>query len=93
MGRRTNAYNLTMELEEIEDNKGMFIVVYDFHDLKPSKRFWHNLRRISENNEESGLIQYSVYKALGLKEALTVSRLAQSYGAESLIFQAEEYAE
>ena len=80
-----------MEHEELEDSEETFIVVYDFHDLKPSKKFWHNLKRISQGNEETGLIQYSVYKAHGIKEALIVSKLAESYGADSLIFQAEEY--
>jgi hypothetical protein len=91
MGRRSRAQSLITEHEEMEDSDEMFIVVYDFHDLKPSKKFWHNLRRISQDNEGTGLIQYSVYKAQGIKEALIVSKLAESYGAESLIFQAEEY--
>ncbi|MCJ7732788.1 hypothetical protein MUP51_10780 [Candidatus Bathyarchaeota archaeon] len=93
MGRRSNAQSLVEDLDEVDDREGIFIIVYDFHGFKPSKRFWENLKRISDENKETGLIQYSVYKAYGVKEALVVSKLAESYGAETLIFSVEEYTQ
>jgi hypothetical protein len=93
MGRRSNAQSLVEDLDEFDDRKGIFIIVYDFHGFKPSKRFWENLKRISDENKETGLIQYSVYKACGVKEALVVSKLAENYGAETLIFSVEEYTQ
>jgi len=91
MARRSKAQHLLNEYKEIEDQDQTFIVVYDFHGFKPSKRFWENLHRITDENPESGLIQYSVYKATCLKEALIVNQLAEEYGAATLIFTAHEY--
>ena len=90
MSRRSRAQNLLKDYEEIEDQDGTFIVVYDFLGFKPSKRFWENLHRICDESPESGLIQYSVYKANSLKEALIINQLAQEYGAATMIFKAEE---
>jgi hypothetical protein len=91
MARRSKAQHLLNEYEEIEDQDQTFIVVYDFHGFKPSKRFWENLHRISNENPESGLIQYSVYRAIGLREALVVNHLAEEYGAATMMFTAHEY--
>lgn len=91
MARRSRAQNLLKEYEAVEDHDRTFIVVYDFLGFKPSKRFWENLHRISEERHESGLIQYSVYRANGLKEALAVNQLAQEYSATTIMFIAEEY--
>lgn len=90
MARRSRAQNLLNEYEEIENQDGTFIVVYDFLGFKPSKRFWENLHRISDSCPESGLIRYSVYRANALKEALIVNQLAQEYGAATMVFRAEE---
>lgn len=91
MARRSKAQQLLNEYEEIEDQVQTFIVVYDFLGFKPSKRFWENLHRINDENPESGLIQYSVYKANTLKEALVVNQLAKEYGADTMMFTAKEY--
>ena len=91
MARRSRAETLIQEYEGVEDNENKFIVVYDFLGFKPSKRFWENLHRLSEEDPVSGLIQYSVYRANGLKKALAVNRLAIEYGAATMMFIAEEY--
>jgi hypothetical protein len=91
MGRRSIAQILFDEMEEIEDEKETFIIVYDFRGFKPSKRFWENLKRIGKENEDTGLVQYSVYLANGLKEAIVVARLAEFYGADAMIFSVKEY--
>lgn len=93
MGRHSKAQILQKDIEDHEDKKETFLIVYDFIGFKPSKRFWENLSRISNENEHSGLIQYSVYLACSLREAIAVARLAESYGADSMIFSAEEYQE
>jgi len=93
MGRRSNAQVLQEDMEEIEDEQETFLIIYDFIGLKPSKRFWENLSRISMESALSGLIQYSVYLACSLREAILVARLAESYDADSMIFSAKEYQE
>ena len=91
MGRRSKAQSLIEELEDIQEKVEPFIIVYDFRGFKPSKRFWENLKRISEEKPDTGLIQYSVYFASSLSEAILIARLAESYGAEALIFSVKEY--
>jgi len=70
------------------DEEGIWIVVYDFRGLKPSPRFWVNLRRLKES-ADCRSVQYSVVVAGSRGAAAAVSRLASHYGADVAVFRGE----
>lgn len=70
------------------DEEGTWIVVYDFRDIKPSPRFWVNLRRLKELTSCRS-VQYSVVVAGSRGDAAAVARLASHYGADVAAFKVE----
>ena len=74
--------------EEDSEEGGTWIVVYDFRDLKPSPRFWVNLRRLKELTSCRS-VQYSVVVAGSRGDAAAVARLASHYGADVAAFKGE----
>jgi hypothetical protein len=70
------------------DEEGTWIVVYDFRAIKPSPRFWVNLRRLKEL-ADCRSIQYSVVVAESRRTADAAARLASHYGADVVVFRGE----
>ena len=89
MGRKSLAKKI-YETISTEKEKGTWLVLYDFKAIKPSSKFWTNLKRIQTIVGEGGLIQYSVFKTQSKRGALTVVKLAQHYGANTEIYKAEK---
>lgn len=78
------------EETETDDEKGTWLVLYDFKGIKPSGKFWTNLKRVHALVGEGSLIQYSVFTTESKRGAITAVRLAKHYGAQVKLFKAEE---
>ena len=90
MGRRSLAEELLEKAEQYEEIKGTWLVIYDFKGVKPSPRFWGNLKRLMGLLGEGSLVQYSVFRTGSRRGAVVAIMLAEHYGAEVLTFQGEE---
>ena len=66
-----------------------WIVLYDFHGIKPNSRFWYNLKRLAKLAGDGSLVQYSVFMTRSKRGALTAVKLAEHYGAEILLIKGE----
>ncbi len=86
---QTSLAQRILDEESSTEEEGTWIVVYDFRDLKPSPRFWVNLRRLKELTSCRS-IQYSVVVVTGNRgAAAAVARLASHYGANVAVFRGE----
>ena len=90
MGRKSLAEKYHEQVEEDhEEERGTWLVLYDFKGIKPSTKFWTNMKRVEELVDGGSLIQYSVFKTASKRGAITVLRLAEHYGAETILYRAE----
>ena len=78
------------EETETDDETGSWLVLYDFIGIKPSSKFWTNLKRIQAIVGAGTLIQYSVFTTDSKRGAITAVKLAKHYGAQVKLFKAEE---
>ena len=77
------------ELEE--DEKGVFIVVYDFKGRSYNpKEFYQALTRLKDEGYFMDRIQKSVYLVDSLKTAMIISELGKHYGAEVKCYKVEK---
>jgi len=90
MGRRSLAEELLEKAEQYEEIKGNWLVIYDFKGVKPSPRFWGNLKRLMRLLGEGSMVQYSVFKTGSRKGAAATVMLAEHYGAQVLTFRGRE---
>ncbi len=78
------------EETETDDEKGPWLVLYDFKGIKPNSKFWTNLKRAQAIVGEGALIQYSVLTTDSKRGAITAVKLAKHYGAQVKLFKATE---
>jgi len=78
------------EETETDDETGSWLILYDFKGIKPSSKFWTNLKRIQAIVGAGTLIQYSAFKTDSKRGAITAVKLAKHYGAQVKLFKAEE---
>lgn len=91
MGRKSMAEKLYERVKgDHEEELGTWLVLYDFKGLKPSTKFWTNVKRVMNLVNGGSLIQYSVFKTASKRGAITVLRLAKHYGADTILYGAEE---
>ena len=88
MGRKSLAQKIFEETEP-DNEKGTWLILYDFKGIKPNSKFWTNLKRIQKLVGEGTLIQYSVFKTSTKQGAITAHKLAKHYGATTEIYKAE----
>jgi hypothetical protein len=86
MPKKNLAEEIYDELEDEVESEAEWIVVYDFNGVKPHLNFWTNIHRLASLGGDSKLIQFSVFKTKNRRVAYAVKRLAEHYGAETLIF-------
>jgi hypothetical protein len=67
-----------------------WIVVYDFIGLKPNPRFWKNLEKMMMLSTVKRL-QYSVLIASKEGDARAAARLADYYGADTVVFRCRRW--
>ena len=90
MGRRSLAEELLEKAERYEEIKGTWLVIYDFKGVKPSPRFWGNLKRLIGLLGEGCMPQYSVFRTGSRRGAAATVMLAEHYGAQVLTFRGTE---
>ena len=90
MGRKSLAEKYYQQVEEdYEEDRGAWLVLYDFKGIKANSKFWINMKRVEVLVDGGSLIQYSVFTTDSKRGAITVLRLAKHYGAETILFRAE----
>jgi len=76
--------------DQYEEIKGTWLVIYDFKGVKPSPRFWGNLKRLMGLIEDGSMVQYSVFRTRSRRGAVVAVMLAEHYGAQVLTFRGKE---
>ncbi|RLF82394.1 hypothetical protein DRN38_00040 [Thermococci archaeon] len=78
--------------KEIEsDEKGSYIIVYDFGNRRYNpKEFYYAIMDLINNGHKIVRIQKSVYLTDSLRTALAIKELAKHYGAEVRVFKVEK---
>ena len=92
MPRRSIAEKILKEVE-ISDDKGKYIIVYDFplrYGEKISIKFYKNLHRILLHDKNSINIQKSVIMVSSLKISKAIAKLIKHYGGKVQIFRVHE---
>jgi len=90
VGRKSLAEELLEKAEQYEEIKGTWLVIYDFKGLKPSPRFWGNLKRLMRLVGEGSMVQYSVFRIGSRRGAVAAVMLAEHYGAQVMTFKGDE---
>ncbi len=90
MGRISLAKKFYEETKNISKKDGTWLVLYDFKGIKPSTKYWTNLNRIIKITGGGSLIQYSVFTTTDKRAAAVAKRLAEHYGAETIVYKVEK---
>ena len=89
MGRRSLADKLFEPYMEEDPGEDSWLVIYDFQGVKPTTKFYDNLKRIQAQTQEGKLIQYSVYMTKDQRAAKAIRDLVQHYHGEATLFKGE----
>ncbi len=90
MGRMSLANKIYEQVEEdYKEEGGAWLVLYDFKGTKANTKFWTNMKRVENLVDGGSLIQYSAFTTTSKRGAITVSRLAEHYGGETLLYKVE----
>ena len=90
MGRKSVAIKIYEQVkEDYEEERGTWLVLYDFKGVKANSKFWVNMKRVENLVDGGSLIQYSAFSTGSKRGAITVSKLVKHYGGESLLYRAE----
>ena len=90
MGRKSLATIFYEDTENIPEEEGTWLALYDFKGIKPSTKYWTNLNRIIKIAGEGSLVQYSVFTTTDKRAAAAVKRLAKHYGAETIGYKVKK---
>ncbi len=89
MGRESLADRFFEKYREEEKGSQTWLILYDFKEVKPSTRFWENLKRLQEKSVESTLVQYSVLMTRDERVAKAAADLVMYYGGDVVKFRGE----
>jgi len=90
MGRKSLAEKYYEQVEKCyEEERGTWLVLYDFKGVKANSKFWSNMKRVENLVDGGSLIQYSAFTTASKRGAITVLRLAEHYGGETILYRAE----
>ncbi len=90
MGRISLAKKFYEEAENISEEDGTWLVLYDFKGIKPSTKYWTNLHRLIKFAGGGSLIQHSVFTTKNKRAAAVAKRLAEHYGAETIVYKVDK---
>ena len=90
MGRISLAMKFYEETKNIPEEEGSWIILYDFKGIKPSTKYWTNLNRLIKITGGGSLIQYSVFTTKDKRAAAVAKKLAQHYGAETIVYKVDK---
>lgn len=89
MGRESIADKIFEKYKEREKGNRTWLILYDFNEVKPSTRFWDNLKRLQNKSEYSSLLQYSVFMTRDRRVAEAAADLVRYYDGDVLKFRGE----
>jgi len=90
VGRKSLAEKFYEQVEKDYEEEGRtWLVLYDFKGVKTNSKFWTNMKRVENLLDGGSLIQYSVFTTASKTGAITVLRLAEHYGGETILYRAE----
>jgi len=90
MGRKSVAEKIYNQVkEDYEEERGTWLALYDFKGTKANSKFWVNMKRVENLVDGGSLIQYSVFTTGSKRGAITVLRLVEHYGGETILYRAE----
>ena len=89
MGRISLAEKYYQETENLPEEAGTWLVLYDFKGIKPSTKYWTNLNRLIKMTGGGSLIQYSVFTTREKRAAIAANELAKHYGGETMVYKVE----
>ncbi len=72
------------------EEDGTWLVLYDFKGIKPSTKYWTNLNRLIKIAGGGSLVQYSVFTTKDKRAVAVTKRLAEHYGAETIVYKIEK---
>jgi len=87
-GKKTIASRILTSLEGEPDERGNFLVFYDFTG-KASLYFYKNLQIIQAELKDGKRIQKSVIECKRLRTVRAIAQLAKHYKAQVLLYRAE----
>ena len=91
MPRQSLAEEYYLEAEEAPEEPGVeWLLLYDFREVKPSTKFWTNLKRLGGLGGRSSLIQYSVFQTDRRRVVVAAKKLAEHYGAKTEVFRGQK---
>ncbi len=90
MGRISLAAKFYEETENIPEEEGTWLVLYDFKGIKPGTKYWTNLNRLIKITGGGSLIHYSVFTTMDRRAAAVAKRLAEHYGGETIVYRVEK---
>lgn len=91
MGRKSLAEIIYERVkEDHEEERGTYLVLYDYKGKKANSTFWDNMKRVENLVNGGSLIQYSVFRTTSKIGAVVVQKLAEHYGAETILYSAEK---
>ena len=90
MGRKSVAEKIYEQVKEgYEEERGTWLVLYDFKGVKANSKFWTNMKRVENLVDGGSLIRYIAFTTDSKRGAIAVSRLAEDYGGETLLYKVE----
>jgi len=90
MGRKSLAEKYYEQVRENhEEERGTWLVLYDFKGTKANSKFWSNMKRVENLVDGGSLIQYSAFMTVSKRGAITVLKLAEHYGGKTILYRAE----
>lgn len=89
MGRESVADKIFEKYKERKKGNHTWLILYDFNEVKPSIRFWENLKRLQNRAEHSSLLQYSVFMTRDRRVAEAAADLVRYYHGVVLKFKGE----
>jgi len=79
-----------LESLDVREERGMYVVVYDFYTKSIPKEFYKSLKYLDEEGYLIVQLQRSVIYTNSLKCALAIKELAKHYGATVEVFKVEK---
>ena len=90
MGRKSLAQQIFEEYKKEEPGEETWLIIYDFPGIKPTGKFYDNLKRIKSLANDGQLVQYSVYMTRDQRAAKATRDLVKHYHGQVMLFKGEQ---
>jgi len=89
MGRKSLAHQIFEEYKKEKPGEDTWLIIYDFPGIKPTGKFYDNLKRIKSLANDGQLVQYSVYMTRDQRAAKATRDLVKHYDGQVMMFKGE----